>query len=151
MMAPHPPTRTLIAAAFLAAFLALAVGAAYQLVEARTRAVQLELRRKLGELDERYTVDAALRPVALVRLEAPALALDLDVQRKQAHRLHTVYWNSLTKLFEPLVCAACGCSTFAPTVTNDTVHVLCAPCSRAMRRSEDAVRHDGRSLGRHAQ
>ncbi|HUE16704.1 MAG TPA: hypothetical protein VMR25_21190 [Planctomycetaceae bacterium] len=102
-------------------------------IETRSRAVQLELRRKLGELDERYAIDAVLRPLVLVRLESPVLAIDLEVQRKQARRLHTLYWNSLTKQFEPLVCSACGRSTYLTTVTNETVEILCGPCASGLR------------------
>ena len=81
-------------------------------VEATKRAVNLELRRKLAELDERYAMAAALRPVVLVRTEVPVLAVDLSVFRKQAHKMHTVYWNPLLKQFEPLRCSGCGDGTF---------------------------------------
>jgi hypothetical protein len=98
-------------------------------IEARTRAVQQELRRKLGELDERYAIDGTLRPIAIVCTRAPALAVDIEVQRKQAHRTYTLYWNSLLRRFEPLACSRCGASTCSLTVTNETVDVLCTPCS----------------------
>lgn len=98
-------------------------------IESRTRAVQLELRRKLGELDERYAIDGTLRPVAVVNTRAPALAVEIDVQRKQAHRTYTLYWNSLLRRFEPLACSRCGAATCSLTVTNETVDLLCTPCS----------------------
>ncbi len=98
-------------------------------IEGRTRAVQLELRRKLGELDERYAIDATCRPIAVVCTRAPALAVEVDVQRKQAHRAYALYWNSLLRQFEPLACSRCGASTCSLTVTNETVDLLCTPCS----------------------
>ncbi len=69
MMAPHPPTRTLIAAAFLAAFLALAVGAAYHLVEARTRADPALADLARGPLE-------SLQELGLVLPDAPARYAD---------------------------------------------------------------------------
>jgi hypothetical protein len=97
-------------------------------VEAGKRAVSLELRRKLAELDERYAMQASLLPVVLVRTEVPALAVELTVFRKQARRLHTVYWNPLCKHFDPLACSRCGAGTYSPVFTNDEVAPLCPAC-----------------------
>jgi hypothetical protein len=100
-------------------------------IEAAKRAVDLELRRKLAELDERYAIEATLRPVVLVRAETPALAVDLSVFRKRAQKTHTVYWNPLVKQFEPLGCVRCGEGTFAVAFANETVEPLCRRCSAA--------------------
>jgi hypothetical protein len=97
-------------------------------VEATKRAVNLELRRKLAELDERYAIAATVRPVILIRTELPVLAVDLSVFRKQAHKKHTVYWNPLLKQFEPLRCSGCGDGVFAAAFANETVEPLCSKC-----------------------
>jgi hypothetical protein len=97
--------------------------------ETADRAVTLELRRKLGELQERYAIDATLRPLAVIAVELPALAVQLDVQRKQARREHTAYWNPLTKAFDPLPCSACGRGAYSLAFTNDRVEALCARCA----------------------
>ncbi|MGE5192133.1 MAG: hypothetical protein ACM3U2_06480, partial [Deltaproteobacteria bacterium] len=94
--------------------------------ESKTRAVQLELRRKLGELEERYTMQARAEPIALVRTTIPALAIPIAVQRKAALQTHTIYWNSLLKQFEPLACSACGHGVFSLAFTNDEVAPVCA-------------------------
>ncbi len=98
-------------------------------VEAKKRAVQLELRRKLGELDQRYAMEAVLKPLVLVRTELPALAVDLSVHRKRARRTHTVYWNPLTKHLEPLRCSRCGRGTFSAAFTDEAVEPLCPTCT----------------------
>ena len=97
--------------------------------EARQRAVKLELRRKASELDERYAMELTLNPVVLTRMELPALAIDLSVQRKRARRKHTVYWNPLLKQLEPICCNGCGCGTFSVAFTNEDVDPLCLKCS----------------------
>lgn len=94
----------------------------------RKRAVELELRRKLAELDERYAINGLLEPLVLIRTEIPVLAVDLSVHRKRASKRHTVYWNPLLKAFEPMSCARCGNNAFAVAFTDDEVEPLCADC-----------------------
>ncbi|MBM4035822.1 MAG: hypothetical protein FJ291_29125 [Planctomycetes bacterium] len=100
-------------------------------LEARRRAVELELQRKLAELDETYALKGELLPIALIRLEVQALAVHCEVFRKQARRPHTLYWNPIPKELEPIACDACGGSTFSVVFTDDDVRPLCLPCSKA--------------------
>ncbi len=98
--------------------------------ESKSRAVQLELRRKLSELHERYTMRARVRPIALIRTTIPALAVGIAVQRKTAVRTHTIYWNSLLKQFEPLACSVCGTSAYSFAFSDDEVAPICAACQQ---------------------
>jgi hypothetical protein len=98
-------------------------------IAAKKRAVDLELRRKLAELNENYALRAVLRPVVVVRVRLPALVVPIVIQRKQAVRHYRLYWNSLRKRFEPLSCCRCRRSTFSATFMNETVDLLCAPCA----------------------
>ena len=98
--------------------------------DAKRRAVELELRRKLAELDERYAIHVEIVPLVLIRLNCPALAVECEVFRKQARRTHTIYWNSLRKELEPICCSACGASTFAAAFTDEHVQPLCPRCAR---------------------
>jgi hypothetical protein len=97
-------------------------------VESSKRAVQLELRRKLLELDQRYAVSAALEPLILVRTETQVIAVDLSVHRKQAQKAHTVYWNPWLKQFEPMLCGCCGQGAFGVAFTNEEVEPRCPNC-----------------------
>ena len=96
--------------------------------EARRRAVELELRRKLAELQERYAIDAQLTPVALVRTEIVVLGVDCEVLRKKARARRRLYWNPLTKQFEPMRCHGCGATIHAVAFTNERVEPICAAC-----------------------
>ncbi len=96
--------------------------------EAKVKAVQLELRRKLAELDERYACRADLTPLALVRLDCPALAVRCHVLRRSAARMKTIYWNPLSRELEPICCSRCGISTFSVAFSDDKVAALCASC-----------------------
>lgn len=92
-------------------------------------AVQLELRRKSLELDERYAVKAEFKPLALLRTQMPALAVKLEVFRKQSRRIHTVYWNPLMKQLEPLACAGCGAGVNSVFFSDKEVDPLCPSCA----------------------
>ena len=93
------------------------------------RAVTLELRRKLAELDERYAIEASVRPLIVICTELPALEVRLVIQRKQAAREYSVYWNPLTKALDPIACAVCGRGAFSLAFSNDTVDAWCTRCS----------------------
>ena len=97
---------------------------------AKQRAVDLELRRKLAELDERYALHAELAPLVLVRVQCQVLAVECEVFRKRARRMHAIYWNPLLKALEPLACHACGASSFSIAFTDTDVRPLCAACAR---------------------
>lgn len=98
-------------------------------IAAKQRAVDLELRRKLAELNENYALRAVLRPVVVARVRLPALVVPVVIQRKQAIREYRLYWNSLLKRFEPLACSRCRRATFSATFANATVDLLCAVCA----------------------
>ena len=96
--------------------------------EAKVKAVQLELRRKLAELDERYACRVDLAPLGLVRIDCPALAVQCHVLRRTSARVYTIYWNPLSRELEPLRCSHCGISTFSVAFSDDQVAALCASC-----------------------
>jgi hypothetical protein len=98
--------------------------------DAADRAVTLELRRMLAELEERYAIDATVRPLIMVQTKLPVLMVPLAVHRKQSVRQHAIYWNPLTKAFEPIRCTACGREAYSLAFTNEHVDALCAICAR---------------------
>jgi hypothetical protein len=101
-------------------------------IAAKKRAVDLELRRKLAEINENYALRAEIRPVIVVRVRLPSLVVPVVIQRKQAARHYRLYWNSLLKKFEPLSCSRCRRATFSATFTNETVDLLCSKCAESL-------------------
>jgi len=99
-------------------------------IAAKKRAVDLELRRKLSELNENYALRAVMKPVTLARVRIPALIVPVTIQRKQAVRNYRLYWNPLLKKLEPLSCHRCRRPTFAATFSNETVDLLCTACAQ---------------------
>lgn len=98
-------------------------------IAAKKRAVDLELRRKLAEIQENYALQAVLRPLIVARVRLPALVVPVAIQRKQAIRDYRLYWNSLVKRFEPLSCSHCLRPTYSATFANETVDLLCGVCA----------------------
>ncbi len=96
--------------------------------EDRKRAVDLELRRKLQELEERYVLRTRLTPQALATVDMPVLIVRCEVTRRQAKALHNIYWNPLTRSLEPIRCHQCGTNAFALAFTDDQVLPLCPEC-----------------------
>ncbi|MFO0868895.1 MAG: hypothetical protein U0935_08070 [Pirellulales bacterium] len=96
---------------------------------ARKRAVDLELRRKLAELTERYAFVAQLRPLTLARVRIPVLRIPVVIQRKRAIRRYEIYWNSVLKRLEPLSCIQCHAATYSATFADDSVDLYCQACA----------------------
>ncbi len=97
--------------------------------EQNRAAVELELRRKTLELDERYQMGVQLTPLTLTRIELPVLAVECDVLRKQAKRSLDLYWNPLLTALEPMACGNCCASVFAVAFTDDDVSPRCSACT----------------------
>ena len=97
----------------------------------KRRAVELELRRKLGELDERYALRASLTPLTWLRLDLPVLKVTLEVFRKQARREHALFWNPVLTALEPMCCAVCGAGIFSVSFSDNDVLPLCNLCAGA--------------------
>lgn len=100
-------------------------------IAGRRRAVDLELRRKLAELNENYALRANLHALTLARVRLPVFSVPIVIQRKQAFRDYRLTWNAITKQFEPLSCSRCRRATFSATFTNDDVDLLCTACAEA--------------------
>ncbi len=96
----------------------------------RNRAVQLELQRKLAELDERYEMEGVITPVTMASLKLNILAVDITVQRRRNERKYQIFWNPLIKQFEPLACSRCGDGIYSLAFTDEDVAPVCTSCLR---------------------
>lgn len=114
----------------------------------RKRAVELELQRKLDELIERYTIRAELTPIAVVRCSVPALEIPVRIQRLKAIGTRNVYWNSLLRKFEPLICDQCGISTQCVSFTNETLETRCDECALGGDQSANRAMSRSANLGK---
>jgi hypothetical protein len=98
--------------------------------QAQRTAVDLELSRKLEEIDERSRLRCRIQPIALLRIQLPVWALDVTVQRREAVRTVRMYWNHRAGGLEPLACAVCGQSGRTFLARDGDVALLCMSCSQ---------------------
>ncbi len=96
----------------------------------RNRVVQLELQRKLAELDDRYEMEGVITPVTMASLKLNNLAVEIIVQRRRNERQYQIFWNPLIKQFEPLACSRCGDGIYSLAFTDEDVAPLCTTCFR---------------------
>ena len=71
---------------------------------------------------------AVLRPIVLAEFRIPAVAIDVEIQRKAEKRIFRVYWNAMLKKMEPMSCSRCLRTSFNFWFTNDSVDPLCSAC-----------------------
>ena len=95
----------------------------------KRRAVELELRRKLLELDQRYALRTHLVPAALVRLDMPALRVTCEVSKRHAAAELSLFWNPIRKELEPLACSSCG-QNILTVCFNAALAPVCVTCAK---------------------
>jgi len=95
---------------------------------AKRRAVELELARKLAEIEERARLRASLRPVALLRLLLPGWRLSVRIQRRTEVRTLSMAWNHRTGGLEPVRCAHCQTPGRSFLARDADVALLCPSC-----------------------
>lgn len=92
------------------------------------QAIELELRRKLLELDQQYDLQGELQPILLARIGMPTLFADYSIVRRKARRTLRIFWNPILKAIEPLGCHLCGESVFSVHFLDDALEPTCGDC-----------------------
>jgi hypothetical protein len=100
-------------------------------VAAKERIVDLELKRKLLEIDERYAFQLTVSPTAVAEVQLSTVAVDLDVQRKSAVRPYRIYLNPTSRKFERILCDRCHTPHYRLWFTNEDVESRCEGCFHA--------------------
>lgn len=98
-------------------------------VEAKLAQLRAERDAKLRALGERYRLRVALAPIALLRVEVPALRVRLRVRRRKLAGELLLRLGPGASAFDPLACAACPGTTSHPLLCDDRLHVLCEACA----------------------
>lgn len=98
-------------------------------IDARQAAVDQELARKLDEVDERSRLRCRIQSVGLLRLELPAWAIDVSIQRRTAVRTVRTWWNHRSGGLDPLACEACGAVGLRFLARDQDAALLCPSCS----------------------
>jgi hypothetical protein len=92
------------------------------------QAVELELKRKLLEMEEHYAVHSELEPILLARITLPVLFGDYSIVRRKARRTFRIFWNPILKTIEPLTCHRCAAPTCSIHFLDDGLEPTCGDC-----------------------
>jgi hypothetical protein len=98
-------------------------------IEAKLAHLRLERDAKLRALGERYRLRVALAPIALLRIEVPALEVRLRVRRRKLAGELRVRLAPGASALDQLACDACPGTTAQPVVCDERLHVLCEVCA----------------------
>jgi hypothetical protein len=95
----------------------------------RTNVLPGELDRRLGEARLKRSMRVTLRPVSLVLVRMPAMAVTVRLLRRKAERRLTLTCGSLHRGADLPICEGCGGHVVdAPLLCDDEVHLLCPSC-----------------------
>ena len=94
----------------------------------KIRAIDLELRRKIKEQQDRYAIRVEVELATALRLTLPVRSVVLRVRRKEKERDFTLLWNPLLKEIELPVCEACLNTIEEIYFCDEKLHQLCRQC-----------------------
>ena len=98
------------------------------LLAARADGVQAEEKRRLAEIDEKYTPRHEIRPYRLHLLYVPALRIPVNVLRGARRFPLTLEWLLPAAAFAPLRCPSCGADARTCLLVAAKTHLGCARC-----------------------
>ncbi len=96
-------------------------------MQAKSAAIDAELRHRLLDIQRRYTVTLGLEPVAILALRIRGTAIRLRVQRRKAAATLRLGWNGVARELDCWICVSCGSQTRSPSVC-ENFHPTCADC-----------------------
>ena len=98
------------------------------LLAARADGVRAEEKRRLAEIDEKYTPRYEIRPYRLHLLHVPALRIPVDVLRGARRFPLVLEWLLPAAAFAPPRCPSCGANARTWPLVAAKTHLGCARC-----------------------
>ncbi len=98
------------------------------LLATRMDSLRAEEKRRLAEIDEKYTPRYDIRPYRLHLLQVPALRLPVDVLRGARRFPLLLEWLLPAGVFAPLCCPGCSANTRERPLVAAKTHLGCAGC-----------------------
>lgn len=108
------------------------------LLAARMEGVRAEEKRRLAEIEEKYTPRHEIRPYRLHLLHVPALRLPVDVLRGARRFPLVLEWLLSAGVFAPLCCPGCGANAGNWPLAAAKTHLGCARCMTKVAASPPA-------------
>ncbi len=109
---------------------------------AKISALPLEMKAKINDLKQKYSVKVTVTGRACMRFIVPVVQLMVQVGHRKSERSVSLTWNPLTRHIDPLACEACGLTsrTLSPRVTGKRLDLICGKCLAANDGSSGPLR-----------
>ncbi len=88
-------------------------------LKARRESVQMDRERRLADLETSYSITTDQRIDHLRLYYVPRVRVRLNIQHRQLQVQATVYFNVVTRRFDPMRCAQCGNPAFSVSWHSD--------------------------------
>ncbi|MBI3952076.1 MAG: hypothetical protein HY314_16640 [Acidobacteria bacterium] len=96
--------------------------------QSRIRATEIELERKVSDLQAKYDLKVQVEAVALLRLLLPVMLLRLNVMRRKWIVPIELAWNPLLRQLERVTCLGCFRPSKSIFICDDQRHSICPEC-----------------------
>jgi hypothetical protein len=96
--------------------------------QSRIRATEIELERKVRDLQAKYDLTVRVEAVALLRLFVPVVLLRLKVMRRKWMVPIELVWNPLVRELERATCVGCFRPSRRIFICDDQRHAVCPEC-----------------------
>ena len=96
--------------------------------QARIRATDVELERKIRDLQAKYDLTVRVEVVGVLRLFVPVMLLRLTVMRRKWVVPLELAWNPLLRELERITCMGCVRPSKTIFICDEQRHLVCPDC-----------------------
>jgi len=103
-------------------------GEAQEREQSRIRATEIELERKIRDLQTKYDLTVRVEAVGVLRLFLPVMLLSLTVLRRKWAVPLALAWNPLLRALERVTCVGCFRPSRKIFICDEQRHTVCPEC-----------------------
>jgi hypothetical protein len=96
--------------------------------QSRIRATEIELERKIRDLQAKYDLTVRVEVAGMLRLFLPVMRLSLTVMRRKWTVPVELAWNPLMRALEQLTCMGCCRPSKKISICDEQRHTICPEC-----------------------
>ncbi len=96
--------------------------------QSRIRATEIELERKIRDLQTKYNLTVRIEAVAVLRLFVPVMLVSLIAMRRKWIVPIQLAWNPLLRELERIACVGCFRPSRKIFICDDQRHTICPDC-----------------------
>jgi hypothetical protein len=94
----------------------------------RAEATELDRAAKLEDLRRKYSLRVQLALADIIAVALPVREISVRLIRKKEQRQRILYWNSIVRRLDAVLCEKCAAPAHPMYLCDDKVHILCREC-----------------------